>query len=234
MLHPNPQPLVGSIIHGIKPVPDPTTNPPQISLSSLIDGDPEIRPLKTAWQKKNLRLDVWDPEVQALADAVELFCWNFFNNNRKAGGMLFVMTGRNGNGKTTICKRVAKWAGRVSIEAYERGHWTHQPPSVHFAYWPEVTDECKSLRFEIIEDLKSQDLVILDDVGSEQDTANRMMVEKLLQILSNRERKFTLISMNVPLNQWASVFERRVVDRMMRNHPVIFDLKMKSYSASLV
>lgn len=71
-----------------------------------------------------------------------------------------------------------------------------------------------------MEDAFNSDLVIIDDVGSENDPW-KVCADRFCQILSRREKRFTVITTNVKPEQWAERFDGRISDRLMRSSVVV-------------
>ena len=79
-----------------------------------------------------------------------------------------------------------------------------------------------------MEDAFNADLVVIDDVGSENDPW-KVCADKFCQILSRREKKFTVVTTNVTPEQWTERFDGRINDRLMRSS-VVNQLSAESYS----
>lgn len=69
---------------------------------------------------------------------------------------------------------------------------------------------------DLIDDTLNVPCLILDELGGGHDPS-RVGVDKLCQILSRRENRFTLITTNVLAEAWDKVFDRRVTSRLFRN-----------------
>lgn len=87
-------------------------------------------------------------------------------------------------------------------------------------YWPAVVDAIRNKELGSVEEGIGVDGLILDDVGADDDPF-RQSADKLCQILSRREFKFTVITTNIEQKDWAEKFEARIVDRFMRNSIVV-------------
>ncbi len=175
------------------------------------------RPCRTQWQRKWLRLDVTCPAVQAMADATEKFCARWFRN--KPHPALLVLAGASGVGKTHCAQAVFDFARAGAFSGYELGFWAG-PASLQFLRWPEVCDGFKEGNYGIVEDCLNAGLLILDDIGAEHDPS-RSAANKLCEILSRREDKFTLVTTNIDPAAWAQRFDVRINDRLLRNSTVI-------------
>lgn len=156
--------------------------------------------------------------LRLLEVEVELFCLGIWFDPTK--GQLLVLTGRNGNGKTHAAKAVYKWCQSVarkktSIQAGE----LHVTECVYHA-WPELLDELKSGGWGIVDRLKDVDVLILDEIGGGHDPS-MVGTDKLCQILSAREHKWTMLTTNIEPMHWESMFDKRIASRLLRNSRII-------------
>lgn len=186
-------------------------------------------PCASAWQKKWLRLECHCPEIQNLADVVEKFCGRWFRNDTNQS--LLVLAGENGCGKTHVASSIIRFAYAAGLKALDAGGWNAggRVPMASFAYWPEIADAFKAGEYGSLEEMKDCDLLILDDLGAEHDPSKNA-TDKLCQILSRRERKFTVVTMNIKPEEWPEKFDTRVADRMIRNSQVVNLFGISSYS----
>jgi DNA replication protein DnaC len=190
---------------------------PQSKQESPVITDSEKPTLRTEWQQKWLRLSPHHPKMQKLADEAQAFAKAFFQQDRVAP--MIVITGQPGCGKTHIARNLYRWARRHSHAAYDKHFWP-KPPAVMFSKWPAVADGFKEGSYGILEDLFSADMLVIDDIGAEHDPSKNAG-EKLCQILSNREIKFTVITSNIAPNEWEERFGSRTADRLMRRSKII-------------
>ena len=186
-------------------------------------------PCQSAWQRKWLGLDVTAPPVQRMADEVEQFIKRWFLHDTCKS--LLVLIGNSGTGKTHAARAIYKFARAASNTAYEKGHWGSTVPGSHWLSWPEVTDGFKNGCYSVTESAIETSLLVLDDVGAEHDPS-RNAADKLCQILSRREFRFTVITTNIVPTAWSQRFDVRITDRLMRNS-VLVDLSgITSYAVT--
>lgn len=187
-------------------------------------------PLITPWQRKWLKLDVWNDGVQTMADAVEKFARGWYSNN-KSSPKLLVIVGRTGCGKTHCLRAMASWARFASVSAWEAAMWP-EPPSVHFCSWPELCEDfARDPKLDLIGDLVQQKLLALDDVGAEIDRWKTGEMNVKLQIaLDRRSKLWTAITTNIEPSGWASRWDERIADRLLRNSMVCDVSKVGSYN----
>jgi DNA replication protein DnaC len=189
-----------------------------------------MHPCKTDWQRKWLRLDVYAPEIQAMADAAQQLGSNWFHNRRDSKKLL-VLVGETGCGKTHTAKALLDWAQcGVAHLAWERRHWRDVIPSAAFYRWPEITDKFKEGQYGVLQDLFDVTLAGIDDLGAEHDPS-RNAADKLCQVLSRRQdRLWSVITTNVSPIEWPHRFDKRIADRLMRSSVIVDLSKVESYA----
>jgi len=117
----------------------------------------------------------------------------------------------------------------VAFSAFEQGYWRKGAPDVHFFEWPKTTNAFKAGEYGALQDMEDAGLLILDEVGAEHDPS-RNAADKLCQILTRRERRFTLVTTNIePGAAWAEKFDMRIADRLCRNSEVVNLAGCESY-----
>ncbi len=187
-----------------------------------------MNPCKTKWQQKWLALDVVHDSIQGLATAAEAFCGRWFKNNPTPS--LLVIYGNSGSGKTHTARSIFRFCHSASMSAFETQKWgAAEIPQSLFVSWPEAAVAFGEKEFGIVEDAMKSSLVVLDDVGAENDPW-KVCADRLCQILSRREKMFTVITTNINPNEWASRFDIRIADRMLRNSVVIDLSLVQSYA----
>lgn len=163
-----------------------------------------------------------------MAEQAEKFCGRWFHNDRNIS--LLVLGGETGCGKTHTAKAIFRFAQVAAIKAYETGKWDlGKVPTSFFVSWPQATDGFKSGEYGLMDDMMQDDLLILDDLGAEHDPSKNA-ADKLCQILSRRERKFTVVTTNIKPEIWSSKFDIRIADRLLRNSRVVNLFSVKSYA----
>lgn len=177
------------------------------------------RPLGNAWQRKWIALEVTHPRLQKIGDAAEMFCARWL----KQSPLLLYICGPTGTGKTHVARAILRFC-RASGSRASRTRML----SCADWRWPELADEFKAKNFSALEDLFTTDLVLLDDIGAEDDPFN-VAADKLCQILSRREKKFTVITSNKAPEEFA-VIDPRIADRFFRNSKIVDLTGASSYS----
>lgn len=187
-----------------------------------------MNPCKTIWQQKWIGLDVVAPEIQSLATAAEKFCGRWFKNETDKS--LIVIVGNYGTGKSHTAKAIHKFCATAAFSAFETGKWgCEQMPSAMFLSWPEAASQFNEKNFSVMTDAMNADLLIVDDIGAENDPW-KICADKLCQVLSRREKKFTVVTTNIQPAEWAKVFDGRINDRLLRNSVVVDISNVPSFS----
>jgi len=187
--------------------------------------------MQTHWQNKWLAMDVaQSPALQAAADKVESYCARWFRNNPDKS--LLMLCGEVRTGKTHLAKKIHRFAIASAFTAFDKKYWGESKlPSVDFVSWPELACELAERNRSYMEDAFTSSLLILDDVGAENDPW-KVCADALCQILSRREQMFTVITTNVMPMAWGEKFDARICDRFLRNSVVIDLSDVKPYTPS--
>lgn len=188
---------------------------------------------KTAWQRKWLKLDCRAPEIHELSEKAESFCGRWFRNNPQRS--LLVLVGNPGCGKTHTAMAIFRFCLAAAQKAFEARGWDSggRVPVSTFARWPEIVDGFKSGDYSILPQLMDEDLVVLDDIGADKDPSKNG-ADKLCQILSRRERKFTIITTNIQISSWSVELDSRIDDRLLRNSDVVNLTSLESYQGCVI
>jgi DNA replication protein DnaC len=143
-----------------------------------------------------------------------LNCW--WDNDRSSPRL--VLIGDAGCGKTTLAEGAARVAMAHGVEAWDlSGAWKH-PPTSTFHRWSEVLDS----RGDVLEDVCSADLAVVDDIGAEVDEfRGGKLTEKLAGLLERRRDKFSVFTTNIPRAQWEHRWDKRVSSRLHHRAVII-------------
>lgn len=143
---------------------------------------------------------------------------------------LLVLCGNSGCGKSHVASRLTHYARAASFIAYERGNWQDGPPSVFSIRWTEAVASMNEKRDEFwVQDAMDASWLFIDDIGAENDPWKKA-TDRLCQILSRRERKFSVVTTNTASANWPDRFDIRVADRLFRNSVIVDMTGVPSYS----
>jgi DNA replication protein DnaC len=189
-----------------------------------------MRPCETEWQRKWIGLEVTHPDIQGLASECERFiaklCASGPNVMR---GFPLVIAGGTGCGKTHVARRMFKFVDMAGFNLCLANKLDH-PVSTGFYHWPKLADSFKDFEMGSLDDIFEADFAVLDDIGAESDTRNSMVTDKLCQVLSRREKKFTVVTTNIEPSRWRARFDDRIDDRLMRGTKIVDLFAVPSYS----
>lgn len=147
-----------------------------------------------------------------------------------------VLAGESGCGKTHLAKSIYNFCFKCATSAFDTGHWgKSEVPSVHFSSWPEVAGLLSEKNnnhdnYNYVQDAFNYSLLVLDDIGAENDPW-AICKDKLCQILSRREKKFTVVTTNIKPEAWPEKFDARIEDRLLRNSMIVSLFGVESYAA---
>lgn len=120
--------------------------------------------------------------------------------------------GHSGTGKTHIAKRL--W--QLLKPEF---NWRNAAYNERVIYWPEFVEDLRErireqMGTEPLTDLMKWPLLVLDDIGAEQDKSG-FASEKLNMLIAKRVGKWTVITSNLDLAGLSNVDER-ISDRIVR------------------
>lgn len=196
--------------------------------STLPNSKLIINPCKTEWQRKFLGIDCYDPKLSHLAERTEAFCarWAAMDYNKS----MLVLAGESGCAKTHVARAIYQFCTASRFTLWPEKHTKLM--STKLIRWPEEADFLNTGDYEnefLMAELFSRDLLVIDDIGAEND-AWKKATNKLCQIFSRRESKFTVVTTNIQPQDWSSKFDTRIADRLMRNSEVIDLFGVDSYT----
>lgn len=202
-----------------------------IKLPSGSNSDAVARTSKPGWQEKWLGLQITHAAVQELADVTEAWCGRFARNRRNR--CVVVAYGPSGTGKTHVARKAFQFCQSAATWAWENGFYANVPGTA-FYKWPAVADGFKRGEFSVLDDIFDLDTAtFIDDIGAEYDPS-QMGVDKLCQILSQRENAFTFITTNIVPTQWPTRFDSRIADRLLRNSVLVDLAGVESFALQAV
>lgn len=164
-----------------------------------------------------------------MANAVERFC-SGYSKSPGSNGRLLILYGPTGVGKTHCAKAVDYWAKTMATGLrFVSKPGVVETPYPLFFYWPELLDHMKDGDWRLVDSCSMARLLILDDIGTGHDPS-KLGVDKLCRILSAREKKWTLVTTNIPPANWETTFDARVASRLLRGSTSVSLDGVKDYN----
>lgn len=137
------------------------------------------------------------------------------------------LCGNSGVGKTHCARRIQRWA--ESHFQCENSYWPD------FILWPELIDSLRGSKreyaYDKFNDMRRWPFLALDDVLAERDP-NGFAVERLLNLLSSRDGRWTVLTTNLSLAQVAGI-EPRLASRLVRGLNLIAEVTTKDFALRL-
>lgn len=181
------------------------------------NAQPTTRPFKNATLSGLLGLETLpNDNWKAAYSAMVGFLNDWWQNDRTAPRL--VLVGDTGSGKTKLTRGTYRVVNAHGSDAcFKGGRWGHSPSSM-FRNWSALVG-CSELEFD---DACTSDFLAIDDIGSETDRfKSNEGTERLRLILEARERRFTMITTNVPKRSWVERWDKRVESRLCHNAVVV-------------
>lgn len=175
------------------------------------------------WEKFLAFQTSGDRQLEEMVGCCARFCWRMKDGLSPAW---LTMLGRSGTGKTHCARKVWDWARK-------RFRWEAFDYFDEVIYWPEMvgrlrdtTDNGGKTKFR---EMARWPVLFLDDIGSDRDQTG-FATEQLVALLGQREKRWTILTSNLTLNQLASL-DTRISDRIIReNGNEYIDLDCMSYA----
>lgn len=120
-----------------------------------------------------------------------------------------------------MAKAVRNWIRAVGHEKL----WIPLPDVIAslqciYWHWPALLDAFKEGQWDLVEDMFKTPCLIIDEIGGGHDPS-QVGIDKLCQILSRREKMWTLVTTNVLPSAWEDKFDKRIASRFFRNSTLI-------------
>jgi DNA replication protein DnaC len=146
------------------------------------------------------------------ANEAEAWAKRFFYNERK--GSMLILSGDSGSGKSMMARRLCAWVDHVS------GHC--RGASTLWVDWVDWWERYQAGRiYRDPMDMIETDCLFIDDIGAESDRYKSGQNTSILcQVLGKREKKYTVLTTNIPRHNFQPHFDTRVADRLKRNGAV--------------
>ena len=138
------------------------------------------------------------------------------------------LCGHSGTGKTMLARRFGRFM-RARGQFYNHTRTDAQLVR-RWAYWGEA-ELARALRegdHHLVNDLSQQWLLVLDDIGSTNDSTG-FITSAIGEILNRRAGKWTFLTSNRTVEQWATK-ESRIASRMLRDGNQVVKMECLDYS----
>lgn len=186
-------------------------------------------PTGNPWQIKWLAINQYHPKLVETCRVIQEFCTRWFR--RDTDRSLLVLAGQPGCGKTHMAKKVRGFTTALAYEAFRSGGWKQEMPSCNFFLWPRLAERFinPDRDCDLLDDLTKPALLILDDIGAERDPFGAAS-DRLCQVLTERERRFTIVTTNIAPAHWEKRWDARIASRLIRNSVVADLTGLSDYS----
>jgi DNA replication protein DnaC len=177
-----------------------------------------------------------DPQLELMKAAAE----SFLDDMRYGESPRWVsFLGSSGAGKTmlakwiiSIFKRDLDW--KINWPATERTKTESQPYGRIIRYrggyqtWAGIARSMRDGDYRVLDDLCELTFLVIDDIGAEYGTD--FINAKLYELLSRRERKWTVITGNLSLSDIEQRIDARIASRMIRHGSVVVDVNVPDFN----
>ena len=174
-----------------------------------------------------------EPALVAAKDAAHAFISAIMRGPYRDGYCL-TLCGRSGTGKTMLARCIMnelkfnRWnscdAIQVDVVAGAVRRFV-----AGFYDMRKVSDKFKNGQYGIVEDIESRNLVVLDDIGADYDPA-KITVSKVDRILRSRTSKWTVLTINLPLNKIAEQLDARIASFVIRDENRFVEIQTQDYA----
>lgn len=176
--------------------------------------------------QKFIGLDCYHTAIEKMGTEARKFTSRWFRNEPNPS--LLVLAGHTGCGKSHTLNAIVRFARSGTHTAWEIGKW-NGVPSVTYLHWPSAVDSLRKNDDSWLADAFNAGLLALDEVGGADDPWQNG-TDKLCQILSRRENKFTVLTTNIKPASWEEQFDVRIADRFLRNSSIVDLSQVQSYA----
>ncbi len=199
------------------------------------------RPMKAnprstrVWGKFDQFQTLNDPQLELMKDEAVSFIDDLFGNRTPRWLSLI---GTSGAGKTMLSK--ITWHlfrdHRHTVIDWSRTRQTEgaNPRIIRwrggFINWGKAVNRMLEGDYEFLEDLRTYDFFVLDDIVSEYQKMRELSASKLYDVLESRLGKWTILTANVTLEQIGMILDPRIASRMMRGNSVVVDVDVPDFN----
>lgn len=142
------------------------------------------------------------------------------------------LLGPSGIGKTHLAKWAKKTIAKTGLNiGHDKRLNISKWLSMRFIYWPDLIAEIRESNYQKSNEIKAAiepDIVFIDDIGAEYLT--EPVVAMASRIFNNRLGKWTFITSNLSLKDFAEKMNAQISDRMIREGNRVTMANTQSYS----
>ena len=128
-------------------------------------------------------------------------------------------------GKTHLAKGILKYVKDHHAQYLNR-YGAAQFRTNLFSYWPDIADALRGGDYGRLNPLYSADFLAIDDLGAEYESD--FINSKLQQLLNKRLNKWTVITSNLSLNDFA-LKDERIASRLVRGKNKVIQINATDY-----
>ena len=183
------------------------------------DGSLNLNP---EFRKRWFKMDERHQEIKVMCEATEAWVRRFLTANRDKRTL--VIYGRTGTGKSMVSRAALKTIGAIGISAWSEGFRNKCPQSSVSFEWSALSAIGPADRNEgtIWIDAIEAEVLALQDIGTEVDRfKSGASIENLRLILEAKQNKWTIITTNIPAENWKEAWDIRVDRRLKTNSEIV-------------
>ena len=174
-----------------------------------------------------------EPSLVAARDAAMAFV-RAVSSAPYDDGYCLTLCGRSGTGKTFLERcilnalRFSAWGECDAIRPDIVGSRVRRF-SAGFYDMRRVSDGFKSGSWGVVEVIEEKSLAVLDDIGSDYDPS-KVTTSKVDRILRTRSKRWTVLTMNFPMNEIASRLDARIASFIIRDENKFVEIKAGDFA----
>lgn len=166
-----------------------------------------------------------DQQLVAMLRAANQFARDMLD--KKAPYWLSLL-GTSGAGKTMLARAITKiFRHQIKDTIISETETRIVRASGGFKAWPILINEVRDGEHRMFQDICDDYFVCLDDIGAEH--TSPFSLSKLYQFFNAREKKWTVFTANLSLQQLGDI-DTRIASRMIRNGSVVVDVDVPDYN----
>lgn len=180
------------------------------------------KPINTPEWASRFKFDTFgDPKLEAMVQAAAMF--HMESSIKGAHPRWLTFCGPSGTGKTHLASALFK-----SLEQ----RFSYHPSLICGAdthTWQRLLSKLRQGdSYDLMDNIRDANLYFLDDFGTERPT--EFALEKLYEIIEARNRKWTILTSNLSVQQIAKTVDTRISSRLIRNNSIVVEVDAPDYS----